>query len=853
MANVTWTTPAGSLGIINERDLFSIQLEANSADSSSLTYTRIAGTLPPGIQLTSTGSLQGVPFEVANRSLYTFVIRASDGTNIADRTFSFQVIGGDAPRFTTPEGQLDLSDPTRVGNKWVLDGSYIEYQVEATDTDTATGQTLVYDIVSGKLPPGITMSTSGLISGTVRLTDDERYGVYGGYDNIYPYGDIYDPTAFSKSRSENFEFTVRVTDGANYASQVNSIFVFTADFWRVDNTYIQVDATTYQGYPLVMSLSSNRRPVFSTSSNLGTYRHDNQCVIKIDVEDFDPLQGDLEYSIVSGSLPTGLSIDINSGELYGQLPIQSAVTSEYTFTIRAGRSPYGDSTLVYTDKQFTMTVIGDIDIGIVFTSAENLGEITAGVPSLLKIEAQSDQENRVLYFNKTSGTLPPGLSLSTYGNIVGQIDMSDFITVDSNSTTFDSNSTTLDKKYRFTVSVSDQYQSQATSKEFYVTVKLPYAKQYGNMTAFGFLSNRANSVSDRDLFYQLSQDPNINNNDYIFRSEDLNFGIKKIPEMLLLSGLEKSTVNEIQSVMEKNHTPKTLYFGDLKTAIAKENGNTIYEVVYIEMTDNLINSVGVDISSSITLKTSINRPMLGPRASDNLLTTDTNLYNVTTNGGLSFSIAGSKLRYANPLSADIGTFEILYPNALKHMRDRLKTLGQKEFIHLPLWMRTAQTSSGVPLGYKPVVVLAYCKPGYANLIKKRIQDKNIDFKKILFKFDRYVANALVVDSGTISTDGSTKTFTLNEIINEEEIKIEKNSYELRYGDQVTADNNLIPGYLSADCVLRSADYEPEFYLTHDEITKKTTINFTNAPESTSKIKVERRGDKYLAFKKKLKE
>jgi len=55
MANVTWTTPAGSLGIINERDLFSKQLEANSADSTILTYSKVAGTLPPGIRLTSTG------------------------------------------------------------------------------------------------------------------------------------------------------------------------------------------------------------------------------------------------------------------------------------------------------------------------------------------------------------------------------------------------------------------------------------------------------------------------------------------------------------------------------------------------------------------------------------------------------------------------------------------------------------------------------------------------------------------------------------------------------------------------------------------------------------------------------
>ena len=183
MAAPVWKTTAGSLGKINELENFSFQLEAEDADSTALTYSKIAGTLPPGIELTATGVLQGVPSEVATRSLYNFVVRASDGANVADRTFSLQVKGADDPVFTTASGQLDLSDSTRGSNMWVLDGSYMEYQILATDTDTAAGQTLVYDIASGSLPPGITMSTAGLISGTLLLTDDERYGPTGGYDN----------------------------------------------------------------------------------------------------------------------------------------------------------------------------------------------------------------------------------------------------------------------------------------------------------------------------------------------------------------------------------------------------------------------------------------------------------------------------------------------------------------------------------------------------------------------------------------------------------------------------------------------------------------------------------------------
>jgi hypothetical protein len=149
--------------------------------------------------------------------------------------------------------------------------------------------------------------------------------------------------------------------------------------------------------------------------------------------------------------------------------------------------------------------------------------------------------------------------------------------------------------------------------------------------------------------------------------------------------------------MEQNHEPKKLYFGDIKTAVAKEDGVTKYEVVYIEMNDPLINNDGKSIASSITLRDGINKPIQGPLADANRITADFTTYEVTTDGGISFSIAGSKLRYANELSADLGTFEKLFPNSVENMRTRMKDLGQKEYVHLPLWMRTSQDSTGVPL------------------------------------------------------------------------------------------------------------------------------------------------------------
>ena len=833
MATPVWTTTAGKIATIDEQASFSLQLEANTSDSTTIAYSVIAGSLPAGMQVTTDGLLTGTPAEVAKRTLYTFVVRATAGAAITDRTFSIDVQGADAPTFTTASGQLQLDDSTSVGLYWVIDGSSVSVQMQATDTDTEAGQSLVYEIVDGTLPPGVTMSKTGLISGIVQLTDDQRYGARGGYDGTGTddgFDGTFDRTVISKSISKNFDFIVRVSDGTSFVEQNNSIFVYSADFWRVSNTAITIDATEIDESALTMDLSANRRPVFRTGSDLGTFRHDNNIVVKIDVEDFDPQQGDLEYSIQSGALPTGVSIDVNSGELYGQLARQSAVEVDHTFTVRANRV-VTTGVNVFTDQAFTLKVIGEIDIGIAFTTPATVGTLKADIPSLLHIEAVTEETDRVLSYSVTSGALPTGITLSDQGNLIGTIDPSDF--------------TDSTRAYTFTVTVSDQYQAAATSKEFTLNIDIPYTQtEYGNMTG------HATSFIDQNIFYNIAQDPKINSVDNIFRPEDTNFGMKLKPDMLMIAGLEAQTLTTFQQQMEQNHAPKTLYFGDIKTAVAKEGTTTKYEIVYVEIKDQLVNNDGNAVASAIPLRNSVVKPMLGPRASSTDATTDYVDYEVTTDGGLSFSTAGSKVRYANQLSADLGFIETIYPNAVANMRSRMKTLGHKEWDYLPLWMKTTQAGDLAPLGYVTAVPLCYCKPGTSALVKKRIEDKKLNFKNIAFTIDRYVVSNSKITSNTFTGDGSTTSFDLGEIVHEQDILVKEGSETLSIlVNDITADNSLTPANLRADDLFRSSDQEKSVSLTHDTANNKSTLNFVKkAPTSGTIIKVERSNDKYLKFR-----
>ena len=827
MATPVWTTTAGKLASIEEQVAYSLQLDATIAT----TYSMIAGSLPAGMQVTSTGLLTGTPAEVAKRTLYTFVVRATAGTTITDRTFSIDVKGADTPTFTTASGQLQMEDSTRVGLYWIIDGSELTVQVQATDTDTAAGQTLVYEVVSGELPPGITMNKNGLISGVVKLTDDQRFGIRGGYDaSNERYDDVvYDKTVTSKSISKNFGFVVRVSDGTSFIDQNNSIFVYSADFWRVSNTALTIDATEIDSSPLTMDYSGNRRPVFKTGSDLGTFRHDNYFVTKIDVDDFDPLQEALTYSIQSGALPSGVTIDQSSGELYGTLARQASVEKIYTFTIRATRT-VSSSITVFTDQEFTMKVIGQIDIGIAFSTPTVVGTLTADIPSTLSIVAIAENIDRVLSYTVSAGSLPPGITLSAQGNLIGTIDPSTI----TDSTT----------SYSFTVSVSDQYQAGGHSNPFTVNVDVPHTLvEYGNMTG------HATSFIDQNIFYSIAQDPSINSAEYVYRGEDKNFGMRSKPEMLMMSGLQAQTLTAFQNQMSQNHAPKTLYFGDVKTAVAKENGIVKYEVVYIEVKDNLVNNNGVAVSNSITLRDSVTKQLIGPRASTTNATTDRNVYEITTDGGLSFSTSGSKARFANQMSADLGYITKLYPNAVANMRSRMKSLGHKEWTYLPQWMRTTQQGGLAPLGFILAVPVCYCKPGTSALVKKRIEDKKLNFKNISFIVDRYTVSKSIVSPETFTGDGSTKAFVLNELVHEEDIVVKEDSTIIYVGQGVTTDNVSSPTYLTADGTLRSTDHELGITLSHNTITNKTTVTFTKqAPSSGTIIRVERANDKYLKFR-----
>lgn len=236
MSTITWVTAKGDLGTIPESQFFSLQFTATDSDAQPLSYSKVSGTLPGGMYITRSGELRGSPTitSAVNQSKdYSFTTRATNNDgDVADRSFTLTVSNAVGPQV--------FPRPDLIGA--FFDGEFLSYQFASTNDNPSA--TATWSIVSGDLPPGTTMSSSGLLSGYVDIiaTNEDDLGVEAApYETV-----VFD--ALPESTDKYYNFTVQVTDGGKYDTlNVRVLIVskgnYTADndITVVNNTFITID------------------------------------------------------------------------------------------------------------------------------------------------------------------------------------------------------------------------------------------------------------------------------------------------------------------------------------------------------------------------------------------------------------------------------------------------------------------------------------------------------------------------------------------------------------------------------------------------------------------------------------
>lgn len=448
----------------------------------------------------------------------------------------------------------------------------------------------------------------------------------------------------------------------------------------------------------------------------------------------DSTNSDLTPSVT----PPGMQFDQSTGELFGVVPYQPAVTKNYKFTVTATRLSDSEET-AYSKRTFNVKLLGEVESAMQWVTDANIGSIEANLVSTFSIKATSTLANSNILYVITSGQLPPGLTLNLDGEIVGKVPQfgttgkPGIIRVDSGHFTLDNSTTTLDREYRVVVEARDIAEYSAISKEFVIKVAVPNDRQYSNMVVRPFLKSE-----QRELFKTFITDSTVFDINSIYRPSDPNFGIQTELKMLVFAGIETKTAAEVVSVVGQNHKPKRFKLGEIKKAQAKEPGtnNVIYEIVYVDVIDPLeIGDKHLDLA-------------IGTSEDPYKLTVDqTNIY---YNGPFDTSERywGAPKPYSASVDRNDTYTNLTYrqPVSVALWRKRIKQLGLRERNYLPLWMRTIQDGSVQELDYVKAIPLCYCKPGTSDnillKIKNYFKNNNFVFNQIDYVIDRYIIDSV---------------------------------------------------------------------------------------------------------------
>jgi hypothetical protein len=800
---ITWITPAGSLGTLIERVIIDITLSATSS-VGPITYSLIAGNLPRGLRL-SGNNITGSPVEVKRYTTSRFVIRADDGSDIEDRTFSLNIDGADIPEWLTKEGFLNVG-PAKA--YFVLDNAQVDFQLEATDTDLTSGDELEFYLtpMGGLLPPGLSLSRDGVISG---FTDpifalEYQGSPFGGYDtaplDVVPLDfvearsngfdtffydnttyDYNEPSRVPRRLSRIYTFAVSVTDGVNTVIRLFKIYVVTEEFLQADNSLVQVDTNLFQA-----DSASARKPLWITESNLGRFRANNYVTIFLDVYDPPSLTGTITYFLLPANpdysvseLPPGMELDSITGEIAGRVPYQARVSKTYNFTMQAVNFPAVLATTTYTlkgawnsainyfaddavtylgilyicvvahrnrlptdqefwvagtstaEKTFAVEIVGEVESAVNWITPSDRGTIKPNQPSLIYVEAESLLYGGRIGYEFVSGRLPPGLSFLPTGSIEGKVKqfadsdgpgLTRFFERDSSlidstgarsfTTTFDGEETSFDKVFTFTIRARDSVNFATLNRTFTIQVIADNTKTFANLYVKAFQSK------DKRLnWYNFITDATIFKSSDLYRYGDSNFGIQTDLRVLIFAGIESQEAVKYVQAMSRNHYRKRLLFGNVKSAEAKDPATqeTLYEVVYVDIVDEYEKN-GVSISQTIQLANDINSKVL---TSYDAIRVDSDI----------------------PFVSD-SDHQRIFPNSIKNMRSRIRSVGDRDRELLPLWMRSIQDQASYETGYTKALPLCFAKPGAAESVIARIKAANFDFKSIDFLADRYIIDIL---------------------------------------------------------------------------------------------------------------
>ena len=636
----------------------------NPLNSNVVNFELVGGTLPPGLELLTSGIIRGYAdppiIRIVATEVTTLVTRTYQSNNRIECASTTNFYPGRPIVFTTNVAMLGgLQENKTYYVKNVIDNTTFTVSL------TENGPTLPL------------LDSTGFMDARLPSLSGDR------------------PTI------RTYNFTVRLISALGSDSKTFNITIYNQQTpiaqggpqkplnTRIPSilnvkplTILLEDSDIYYGY---YKFPNNSNYVYASNEvvDLGFAFSDDQFAFKIIGHDFD--RGDITYHATD--LSSQLTLDEETGWITGTPTLTNDGIVDFYFSAYVAKLL--NPNIVSETVTFRYRLVKGVKGVITWLSDNNIGTVLNGTLCTLGVYAESDIDLKYRLIPNT-GDLPPNLTLLDNGQLTGYVAFqptTELLKSPDKST------------FTFTIEAySDIYPVVTSRKEFTVEV----LQEYDNPTDTLYIQCNPD-LGDRFILNTLLSDTTIIPDEYLYRPYDLDFGKATSIKYAHAYGIKTSAVHAYINSININHYNKSITLGSIKTAVAKnEQGEIIYEVVYSQIIDDLVNPNGKSVSKRVFYGKKINSTYLSS----------------------------------------------LYPNSLKNMREQvISNIGQVyDYRLLPLWM-TSQQANGSTLGYTQAWVICYTLPGKSEIIKNNIETmwkrpEGIPYKlnEINFEVDRFTVN-----------------------------------------------------------------------------------------------------------------
>jgi hypothetical protein len=396
------TLPNANVGVQYAQTL------AASGGTAPYTWTVATGSVPPGLALSTAGALTGTPTQGGS---YSFVARVTDAMGLSNiQTFTLTV--GTGLAITTPPA-LPNGAPG----------------VPYSQTLAAVGGAPPYTwlIVGGAPPPGLTLTTAGVLSGTPSATGNYTFQVR-----------VTDNAAANTTQT----FTLNIGTGLTITTGTtlpNAVIgqPYTQTFLAVGGTQPYIWTLAGGQVPPGLNLVTNGT-LSGTPSTQGTY------LFTVRVTDNGGL-GNSVTQTYSLTVATGLTITTASplpngqvGVVYLQTLAVAGGVAPYTWSLASGTLAPGLTVTNNGGITGTPTTAGSYTFGVRVidnTGANATAQFTLTIGSGMTITTATLPNGAIgVQYSQTlaaaggtapftwslsAGTLPPGLTISNSGVLSG--------------------------------------------------------------------------------------------------------------------------------------------------------------------------------------------------------------------------------------------------------------------------------------------------------------------------------------------------------------------------------------------------------------------------------------------------